>query len=186
MAQVAGVVLAAGRGRRFGGTKQLAELDGRPLVRHAVDTALAAGLDPVLVVVGHDADRVGAVLPADVVVVRNPDHAEGQASSLRAGVRAAADHEVDALVVLLADEPGVTVASVRAVVEAGARGAAVARAAYDDGPGHPVLFAREVWPRLTAVVGDAGARQLLDDLPVQPVPVPGPRPTDVDRPQDLG
>lgn len=186
MAQVAGLVLAAGRGRRFGSTKQLAELDGRPLVRHAVDTALAASLDPVLVVVGHDADRVAAVLPADVVVVANPDHDEGQASSLRAGVRAAAAHEVDALVVLLGDEPEVTAASVQAVVDAHARGAAVARAAYDDGPGHPVLFAREVWPRLTGVVGDTGARQVLDDLPVQAVPVAGPRPTDVDHPRDLG
>lgn len=185
MARVAGVVLAAGRGRRFGGTKQLAEVDGQPLVRHAVDTALAAGLSPVLVVVGHDADRVRAVLPAGVVVVPNPDHDQGQASSLRAAVRAAGDHDVEALVVLLGDEPGVTAASVQAVVDAHVDGARVARAAYDDGPGHPVLFARDVWPDLTGIVGDAGARQVMDDLPVQPVRVDGPRPLDIDHPDDL-
>lgn len=185
MATVAGVVLAAGRGRRFGATKQLAELDGRPLVRHVVDTALAAGLDPVLVVVGHDADRVRAVLPAQVEVVPNPDHATGQASSLRAAVAAATAHPADALVVLLADQPGITPASVRAVTAARADGTPVVRAVYDDGPGHPVLFARAVWPDLARVVGDAGARQLLDDLSVSHVRVPGPRPPDVDRPEDL-
>lgn len=183
--RTAGVVLAAGRGRRFGGTKQLAPVAGRPLVRHAVDTALAAGLDPVLVVVGHDAGRVRDALPPDVEVVDNPRFAEGQASSLRAGVAAAEPHDVHALVVLLGDQPGVTVASIHAVLAAHRDGARIARAAYADLPGHPVLFDRAVWHELIRVTGDEGARRILEHAVVRDVPVPGPRPPDVDRPTDL-
>lgn len=182
---VAGVVLAAGRASRFGATKQLVEVDGRPLVRHAVDTARQAGLDPVLVVVGHDAERVRRVLPADVEVVDNPAFADGQASSLRAGVAAATRTDAGALVVLLADQPGVTPQAVQAVVAAHEAGGLVARANYDDRPGHPVLFDRTVWPALAGATGDAGARQLLDRLVVTEVDVPGPCPPDVDRPEDL-
>ena len=183
--RTAGVVLAAGQGRRFGGTKQLAPVEGRPLVCHAVDTAVAAGLDPVLVVVGHDAERVRAAVPPDAVVVVNPRFAEGQASSLRAGVAAVEPHEVDALVVLLGDQPGVTVASIHAVVAAHRDGARIARAAYTDRPGHPVLFDRAVWPRLAQVSGDEGARGILATSDVRDVPVPWPCPPDVDRPADL-
>lgn len=183
--QVAGVVLAAGAARRFGDTKQLAELDGRPLVAHAVRTARAAGLDPVYVVVGHDADRVRDVLGDDVVVVDNPDHATGQASSLRAGVAAAGASTAAALVVLLADQPGIDPNLVRAVAGAHAVGHEVVRARYTDRPGHPVLFARAVWPRLTEVSGDVGARDLLEELGAAEVLVDTPAPPDVDRPADL-
>jgi molybdenum cofactor cytidylyltransferase len=184
-ASVAVVVLAAGRATRFGATKQLVEVDGRPLVRHAVDTARAAGLDPVLVVVGHDADAVRRALPAGVTVVDNPAHADGQATSLRAGVAAATATRAGALVVLLADQPGISTAAVRTVVAAHAGGALVARARYDDRPGHPVLFDRSVWPALAEVSGDVGARDLLRRLSVTDVPVAGPCPADVDRPEDL-
>lgn len=183
--QVAAVVLAAGRASRYGATKQLAELDGRPLVRHAVDVARDAGLAPVVVVVGHDAAAVRAVLPEDVEVVDNPDFAHGQASSLRAGVAAVTASGADALVVLLADQPGITAEAVRAVVAAHADGAPVARAAYDDRPGHPVLFDRSVWSALAHLTGDVGARDLLRELAVTDVPVPGRCPADVDRPEDL-
>lgn len=183
--QVAAVVLAAGRASRYGATKQLAELDGRPLVLHAVDVARDAGLAPVVVVVGHDAAAVRAVLPDGVDVVDNPDFAHGQASSLRAGVAAVTASGADALVVLLADQPGITADAVRAVVAAHAAGAPVARAAYDDRPGHPVLFDRSVWPALAHLTGDVGARDLLRDLAVTDVPVAGRCPADVDRPEDL-
>lgn len=74
---VAAIILAAGGSQRFGAPKQLAHLDGRPLVRHAVDAAVAAGCAPIFVVVGHAADRVCAVLPDDVVPVHNPAHTTG-------------------------------------------------------------------------------------------------------------
>lgn len=179
------MVLAAGRATRFGATKQLVEIDGRPLVRHAVDTARGAGLDPVLVVVGHDAARVRQVLPDEVEVVHNPAFADGQATSLRAGVAAATRTDAGALVVLLADQPGVTVEAVRAVAAARAAGHQVVRAHYDDRPGHPVLFDRSIWPALSELTGDAGARDLLDTLAVTEVDVPGPCPPDVDRPDEL-
>lgn len=183
--QVAGVVLAAGEGRRFGDTKQVALLDGRPLVSHVVRIARAAGLDPVFVVVGHDATRVREALDDDVVVVDNPDHATGQASSLRAGVAAAEPSSAAALVVLLADQPGIDPGVVRAVAGAHAVGHEVVRARYTDRAGHPVLFGRSTWPRLAEVTGDVGARDLLDELGVAEVLVDTSCPRDVDRPEDL-
>lgn len=182
---VAGVVLAAGSGSRFGGTKQLAQLEGRPLVAHAVQAAAAASLEPVLVVVGHDADAVAAAAGAGVEVVVNPDHGRGQAGSLRAAVHALSAGRAEAMVVLLGDEPRVAPAAVRAVQAELAAGAAVARAVYDDRPGHPIGFARRVWPELLAARGDQGARQLLDDLDVVAVPIAGDAPTDVDTRADL-
>ncbi len=180
-----GAVLAAGAGARFGSTKQLARLDGRPLVTHVVATARAAGLDPVHVVVGHDADRVAAAVPAGTVVVRNEAAADGQATSLVAAVTAAGATDAAVLVVLLADEPGVTRAAIEAVLAAHADGATVVRAVYDDRPGHPVAFDRSVWPQLLAATGDRGAQQLFDRLAVTPVRVAGPAPADIDTPEDL-
>ena len=180
-----GAVLAAGTGSRFGATKQLAELGGRPLLVHVVATARAAGLAPVHVVVGHDAERVAAGVPDGAVVVDNQRAADGQATSLAAAVTAAGATDAAVLVVLLADEPGVTTAAIEAVVAAHAEGATVARAAYDDRPGHPVAFDRSIWPQLLEATGDRGAQQLFDRLPVTPVRVPGPAPTDIDTPADL-
>lgn len=189
------VVLAAGAGERYGGTKQLAPVSGRPLVAHAVAAAVAAGAVRTVVVVGHDAERVAAAARAagTVEVVVNPDHQRGQASSLVAGIRALAPHrDVEVVVILLADQPGVTPAAVAAV--AGALGRVrgpgggrpdAARARYGDGPGHPVAFRRSAWARLLTLTGDAGARHLLEDLDVAHVRVPGRVPADVDTPADL-
>lgn len=181
------VVLAAGQGRRFGATKQLAELDGSPLVAHAVAIARAAGCARVVTVVGHDAERVAdaARLGGPTEIAVNDDHRSGQASSLRTGIAAAAEGDQPVAVVLLADQPGVRPEAVRAVVDAVRQGAIAARARYDDGPSHPVAFARALWPRLQTVTGDRGARDLLDDLNVALVPVHGSVPPDVDVPGDL-
>src|SRR4051812_28163577 len=116
---VAGLVLAAGAGRRFGGAKQLALLDGRPLVLHAVDAALAvADVRPLIIVLGAEADTVRAALPAaaEVTTIVCDDWAEGMAASLRAGVAALDDP--DWALVLLADQPGVDAAAIRRVVDA--------------------------------------------------------------------
>lgn len=187
---IVALVLAAGRSERFaGGTKQLAVVAGRPLVAHAVATARAAGVDRVVVVVGHDADAVAAAVQLqdpDVEIVTNPDHAQGQATSLAVGIRAVArDDRARVAVVLLADQPGITAEPVRAVAAAVRDGASVARASYADAPGHPVAFSREVFARLTDVEGDVGARHLLDDLDVAHVLVAGPVPPDIDTVEDL-
>ena len=189
------LVLAAGSGARYGDTKQLATVGDRPLVAHAVATALDAGAEPVVVVVGHDAERVAAAarVAGQVEVVVNPAHRRGQASSLSAGIGALTSHpDVEVAVVLLADQPGVTPAAVRAVATAlgrvrgpgGARPDA-ARASYADGLGHPVAFRRPAWARLRSLTGDVGARHLLEDLEVVHVELPGGVPADVDTPHDL-
>jgi molybdenum cofactor cytidylyltransferase len=181
------VVLAAGQGRRFGGTKQVAEVDGLPLVAHGVRVAHAAGIGRVLVVVGHDAEAVAAAArrggPVEVVV--NPDHAAGQSTSLRAGFAAASAGDAEVAVVLLADQPAVDPAVVRAVVAAIQGPVEAARVRYADAAGHPVAFARRVWPRVAAVTGDRGARDLLADLAVVEVVAGGAAPPDVDRPDEL-
>jgi molybdenum cofactor cytidylyltransferase len=181
------VVLAAGSARRFGATKQLAPVDGRPLVAHAVQTAARAGVGETVVVVGHDHEAVAhaAAEAGPVTVAVNPEHTSGQASSLRAGIEHATSSAAEVAVILLADQPGIRAETVRTVVAAVTGGAEAARAAYDDGPGHPVAFARRVWPRLLEVTGDQGARQVLHLLDVVEVAVPGGRPRDVDTRRDL-
>jgi CTP:molybdopterin cytidylyltransferase MocA len=156
---IGAVVLAAGEGRRFGGVKQLATVDGRPLVEHA---ALAvAALSPRVVVLGHAAAqiRAGADLHG-AATVRCAKWAEGQAASLRCGLAALGD--VDAAVVVLADMPGVTPAAVDAVVAAWDGVADAVRAVYGGRPRHPVLLGRALLDRAGELRGDAGFRGLLE------------------------
>jgi CTP:molybdopterin cytidylyltransferase MocA len=177
------VVLAAGAGRRFGAVKQLAELDGQPLVEHALR---AVGLlSPRVVVLGHSADRVRAAVDlhgAKAVVCAEWE--EGQAASLRCGIAALGD--VDAAVVLLGDMPGITPAAVDAVV-AGWDGVADAvRATYGGVPGHPVLLARSLLARAHELHGDTGFRSLLDGARVVLVEAGHlADPADIDTPGDL-
>jgi molybdenum cofactor cytidylyltransferase len=185
---ISGIVLAAGRGTRFGGTKQLAPYRGRPLAQHAVDALASGGVDEVLVVTGHDAEAVERALrlPPHGRFVRNPDHATGQASSLAAGLHAVADAS-EAAVVLLADQPGVTDAEVRALTDAFLRTRArIVRIAYTDGPG-PALLSREIHADAGHLHGDVGARELIASHPdwVEEVAIPFHAPRDVDRPEDL-
>jgi CTP:molybdopterin cytidylyltransferase MocA len=161
---IAGVLLAAGAGTRFGGPKQLAELDGRPLIEHALSALVAApGIDRAVVVLGARADevRAGADLSAAQVVVA-ADWAEGQAASLRAGVRAVAPW-AHAAVLMLGDQPRITSAVVaRFAALAAEHGEhARARAVYDGEPGHPVVLGRAYFARLEELTGDVGARGVL-------------------------
>ncbi len=181
-------MLAAGAGSRFGGTKQLATVRGKPLVQHPIDAA-AGEVDEVVVVLGHDADAVEAALalPPHARVVRNPRYAEGQASSLAEGL-AACSSDSAAAVVLLADQPGIRAEHVRALVRAyreDPRPAAV-RLRFRDGPG-PALLARRIWPELGELRGDVGARAWLEAHPeaVAWIEIDEPAPPDVDRPEDL-
>lgn len=183
---VAALVLAAGLGRRFGGVKQLADLHGRPLVTYSVGLALANSCSPVVVVVGHRGDDVASLF-ADVdrvSTVTNNEYPSGQASSLRTGIDAIPP-TAEAVLVLLGDQPYVPDAALSACLTAWTGGAQVARALYEDGPGHPVVFDRSIFPQLCEVVGDVGARRLLRRLAVVEVAVPGRRPPDVDTPEDL-
>ena len=130
---IAGIVLAGGASSRFGATKQTATFRGKPLVQHAIDALAAAGIGDIVVVLGNDAENVAAALalPAGARSVANPRWSEGQASSLAIGLDAVAGSE--AVVVLLADQPGVTADHVRALVGAfRADPAPIVRLRFDD------------------------------------------------------
>ena len=177
---VGALVLAAGEGSRFeGGTKQLAPLDGRPLLEHAL--AAVAALEPRVVVLGHAAEEILAAVDLQGArpVICEHWH-EGQSASLRAGV--AALGAVDAAVVVLGDQPRITAAAVAAV--AAAEG--VARASYGGRPGHPVRLPRALLERAGELHGDVGFREILDGETVLDVEVGGlADPIDVDTREEL-
>lgn len=161
---IGGVVLAAGTSTRFGDeNKLLAQIDGKPLVRHAVRTLVDGGLDPVVVVTGHEAAAVDAAVDDDPVsVVTTTEYTEGQSASVRAGADAMADAEVDAAVFLPGDMPFVDPSTVRALVDAYVAGAGDALAsAYRGRRGNPVLFDRRHFDALRALEGDVGGREIL-------------------------
>jgi nicotine blue oxidoreductase len=183
---VAGLVLAAGGGSRFGRPKALVTLGGRMLVERAADTLRAAGVHPVVVVLGAAAAEVRdrADLPG-ARLVDNPDWPTGLASSLRAGL-AALDERAAAVVVLLADMPGVTAAAVRRVI-AGAAGGTLTVSGYAGRTGHPVVLGRDHWSGVRKLAtGDSGAREYLRLHPPEVVDCTGlADPADVDLPADL-
>lgn len=183
---VAGLVLAAGAGRRFGGPKQLALLGGRPLLEHALAAVTAVeALARVVVVLGARAGDVLAAVDlhgAEPVVCEG--WAEGQAASLRAGVAAVGD--TGAVLVALGDQPFITPEVVAGVLDRRAAPYAAVRATYNGVRGHPVLLERAVLDRVPGLRGDVGARDLLHDLPVREWEC-GPLcdPTDIDTPEQL-
>ncbi|WP_436787493.1 nucleotidyltransferase family protein [Yinghuangia sp. YIM S10712] len=163
-ALVAGLLLAAGGGRRLGGRpKALLPFRGRPLVENGIRVLRDGGCATVTVVLGAAADEVRAAadLRAARVVV-NADWATGMGSSLRVGLAALPD-DASAVVVMLVDMPGVGAAAVARLIAAHRQdGAELAAAAYDGRRGHPVLFAARWWYEAsTSARGDAGARAFL-------------------------
>jgi CTP:molybdopterin cytidylyltransferase MocA len=183
---IAAIVLAAGSGSRFGGPKQVAVLRGASLVRRAVEAAHTAGIRDVVVVVGSDSDAVAAAAGHGVRIARNESWREGQSTSLRAGLDAL-DDEVDAAVVLLADQPGITDDHVRRLLDAAStRTEPIVRLRFSDAPG-PALLRREIWDEARALTGDTGARALVERRPelVLEVRIDEPAPADVDTREDL-
>ncbi|MFD5819696.1 NTP transferase domain-containing protein [Streptomyces sp. NPDC127038] len=168
--EVAGLVLAAGGGRRLGGRpKALLPHRGRPLVEHAVGVLRAGGCARVHVVLGARADAVRERASlAGCVLVDNPRWEEGMGSSLRAGLDSLADSGAGAALVSLVDQPGIGPEAVARVLAVYASPLTLAAAAYDGERGHPVLFGAGHWAGIAATaVGDRGARAYLkahDDL----------------------
>lgn len=149
----------------MGGPKALVELDGEPLVRRAVRVLSDGGCAPLLVVLGASAPSVRPLLPEGLTAVVADGWEEGMGASMRAGLDALAATDASAAVVHLVDLPGVTAAAVARLAES-ASPDALARAAYDGRPAHPVLIGREHWARVrAAAVGDAGARGYLAGNP---------------------
>ncbi|MTD17225.1 NTP transferase domain-containing protein [Nakamurella sp. YIM 132087] len=160
---VAGLLLAAGAGRRFGGPKALADTGDGPWVLRALSTLRS--LDPVLVVTGAAAQEVEDVLPPGTAVVRNPEPETGMGGSLRLGLQAlAARPDLLAVLVMLVDLPDVDIRVVdRVAAAAVVHGPSVlARASYGGVPGHPVLLGRDHLAAIAAsATGDRGARDHL-------------------------
>jgi CTP:molybdopterin cytidylyltransferase MocA len=178
-----GLVLAAGEARRFGSAKQLALLDGRPLLEHVVTAMRAAPLDEVIVVLGARAEEIRAGVDLDGTrVVVAEDWMDGQSASLRAGVAAAGD--ADAVVVALGDQPYLSPRAVEALLGARGDGIDAVRATYGGVPGHPIVLERALFARIERLGGDEGARSLLRDARAVPCDGLG-RPDDVDTPEDL-
>lgn len=184
---IAGLLLAAGRARRFGADKLAAKLNGRSVIRWSAE-AVAPEVGALYVVVplgSNDATRSLSCL--EVCLVENWARDEGMASSIRAGIEAL-PAAVEAVVVTLADQPLVSPTVVRALIERWRVGDAAAVApVYSDGRGHPVLFGRECFSSLAALRGDVGARSVLDSLGprLALIPVDADAPADVDTAEDL-
>ena len=172
--RVAGVLLAAGEGSRFGRPKALVELDGQTLAERGVTMLRTGGADPILMVTG-----AAQVNLERVQTVYNEQWRTGMGSSLRAALRALIDAEgtrgrpaatlavdVGAVVVALADQPLIGTDAVARLIAAYRGGAGVAVACYDGKPRNPVLLAREHWPEvIAAATGDQGARAFLSARP---------------------
>ena len=187
--KVAGLLLAAGGGRRYGMPKALVELDGRLFVESSAAVLREGGCAPVVVVLGARAEQVRA--RADLTgytVVDNPQWTTGMGSSLRAGLTALSGlpEEIEAVAVLPVDVPGVTPAAVRRVLGTAGPDALV-RARYADLPGHPVLIGRAHWSGVyESAVADVGARGYLRSHPVTDIDCSDiASGLDVDRPEDL-
>jgi molybdenum cofactor cytidylyltransferase len=177
---IAGLILAAGAGSRFGSTpKLLAELHGRPLLQHAIAAQCAVPeLERVVVVLGAHADRVRAgvdLMRAEAVVCETWQ--SGQAASLRTGV--AALPEAERVIVTLGDAPRVSAEVIARFLDAPAG----ARALYDGQPGHPVVLGAKQLSALGGLSGDRGARGLLDGPEIECGSLCSGR--DVDTPEDL-
>ncbi len=158
---VAGVVLAAGSSSRLGRNKLLLEVGGSTVLRRSVAGAVAAGLEPVLVVLGHELDRaLGELRGLDVRPVPNPDHSAGINTSLRAGIRAV-PADAPAAVLLLADMPFVTADMIRAVVERFRSGTApLVVSTYGGVLAPPTLYTRALFPELGAAQGEGCGKRV--------------------------
>jgi molybdenum cofactor cytidylyltransferase len=188
---IAAIVLAAGRSSRMGGpNKLLAEIGGRPLVRMVVEEALASRARPVIVVTGHQRERVEAALAGlPVTFVHNPHFADGLGGSLKTGI-AALPAEVDGVIVCLGDMPQVDAALIDRLIGAldPGKGALVVVPTIDGKRGNPVVWSRRFFGDLMTVEGDVGARHLIGRYPeaVAEVPLSGTAAlTDVDTPEAL-
>jgi CTP:molybdopterin cytidylyltransferase MocA len=188
--RLGGIVLAAGAGRRFGGPKALVSLGGELLVERAVRIAVGGGCEPVIVVIGSQADEVltrANIGGARPVVAENWE--EGMGASLRTGLEAVESLDCDGVAVLLVDQPRIGSEALRRLDAAWQAGAVAVVATYDGARRNPAVFDRSVWAAVSdAAVGDVGARGWMRDHPhlIVEVPCDGTGDAaDIDTPLDL-
>ncbi len=183
---IAGIILAGGAGVRYGEPKQLLPWKGRPLVWHVARKALSTGLSPVVVVGGaYTPQLIAALVDLRVEVVDNPDWAEGQSTSVKAGLGTVPTQNGAALF-LLADQPQVPEMLILALVEAHSQeGAPIVAPLVQGQRANPVLFDRETFPDFHQLTGDVGGRALFSRFPVKWIPWHDDLPIlDIDTPED--
>src|SRR5262249_25961136 len=183
---VTGLVLAAGGSRRLGEPKQLLPYGSGTLLDHTVETARASGLDQVIVALGGSSAEVrGKVDLSGADVVENRDFGEGCSSSIAAGL-GAIDSRAELMVLMLGDQPGVSPATVRALIDGCDERTALAACLYDDGRGHPLAFGRDLFGDLRGLHGDKAVWKLMDRRTdeVVEVRIPGRVPPDVNTRED--
>jgi molybdenum cofactor cytidylyltransferase len=181
------IVLGAGEARRFGSTKQLAEIDGLSLIARAMRAAEAVSGARSVLVTGNDWQAVAAAAePLTGFMVVNPEYAEGLSTSIGAGIRSVQD-VADAVLLVLADQPLVTVEHLAALIATWRKKPeSIVATGYDDTSGPPVLFPRRFFAALASLSGDRGARSVIDSNPERLEVVRfEPAGFDIDRPEDL-
>jgi molybdenum cofactor cytidylyltransferase len=188
VSRAAAVILAAGAARRFGGQKLLADLDGTPILQYVLNLAATAALEPVVVVLGADADvLVSRLWWRGEVRLINPHPEHGLSSSVQMGLASLAVSDAERALILLGDQPLLTAAQLAPILAApqdAARPFVVPR--YRGVPGNPVLLERSAWPLAVRLTGDSGMAQLFRDKLelVRYVDVDGTNP-DIDTRRDL-
>ena len=183
--RVTGLLLAAGGSKRLGQPKQLLPFGDGTLLGHTLATARACEFDQLICVIGGAADAIRAQVDlSGAEVLENDQFGEGCSSSIALAL-SAVDPDSEVLVLLLGDQPGVTPATVRALL-AGRGDAPLALCGYDNGRGHPFAFARSMFGDLATLHGDKGVWKLQDRLgdQVAEVRIAGPIPPDVDTWED--
>jgi molybdenum cofactor cytidylyltransferase len=184
--RIAGVLLAAGTSSRMGRNKLFLELGGDTVLRRAARTAVAAGLDPLIVVLGHEADRARAELDGIAcTLVENPDYASGMNTSLRAGIRAVPD-TASAAIVLLADMPFITPEMIRQVATRWS-GEPLAVSVYGDVVAPPILYSCALFPELAEMTGDDHRKRVVNRHRAEALEIPWPASAlaDLDVPEDV-
>lgn len=181
------IVLAAGSGSRFGSTKQLAEIDGLPLVARSMRTAEAVCGARSVLVTGNQQRRVAAAAgPLQGFMVVNPDYDAGLSTSIRVGVNSVAE-VADAVLLMLADQPLITVEHLGALIATWRRQPdSIVASGYAGTSGPPVVFPRKLFRALASLHGDRGAKSVIDSnadrlevIQFEPAAL------DIDRPDDL-
>ena len=183
------VILAAGISSRLGSPKQLLEFDGKTLLQHAIDTALATGCPKVMVVLGARADMLKPELANQPIqVLENKNWQEGMASSIRYALKniTKAGFQPESIIFMVCDQPFVTSSLLMSLVEKGVEtGMPIIASGYDDKAGTPALFHKSMFPQLMDLKGDKGARALIAAQPEKVAIVPFPKGvTDIDTVAD--